>query len=331
MPDHNAHPGEAFVPRRYLVTGALGCIGAWTTRVLVEEGHDVVAFDLGDDDHRLRQAVPPALRGRIIRATGDVTDLRQVEKTVADHAVDAIIHLAALQVPACRANPLLGAAVNVTGTLTVFEAAKRQLVGGRAPVVYASSVAAYDRDDTGSGGPGQLAGYARTHYGVFKRANEGSAYVYWLDDGISSIGLRPYVVYGPGRDQGVTSEPTRAMLAAARGEGSHISFGGRCQMQYVEDVARNFVSASRSGFRGAQVANLAGSPVHMREIVAAIEAAAPGVAGQVSYDDEQLPFPGQVLPHAGELFAVPPETPLLEGVRKTIERFRGYLSESADP
>jgi nucleoside-diphosphate-sugar epimerase len=251
-----------------------------------------------------------------------------VEKTIADHAVDAIIHLAALQVPACRASPLLGAAVNVTGTLTVFEAAKRRLGGSRAPVVYASSVAAYDRDDPGASAPGQPAGHARTHYGVFKRANEGSAYVYWLDDGIASIGLRPYVVYGPGRDQGVTSEPTRAMLAAASGEGCHISFGGRCQMQYAGDVARSFVSASRSGFRGAQVVNLAGSPVHMRDIVAAIEAAVPGVAGQISYDDVQLPFPEQVASHAGELFAVPPETPLADGVRKTIGRFRAYLAET---
>ena len=33
---------------RWLITGALGCIGAWTCRQLVREGHDVVAYDLGD-------------------------------------------------------------------------------------------------------------------------------------------------------------------------------------------------------------------------------------------------------------------------------------------
>ena len=41
--------------------------------------------------------------------------------------------------------------------------------------------------------------------------------VYFRDEGLSSIGLRPYVVYGAGRDQGMTSTPTKAMLAAAAG------------------------------------------------------------------------------------------------------------------
>jgi nucleoside-diphosphate-sugar epimerase len=313
-------------PRRYLVTGALGCIGAWTVRVLAEEGLDVIAFDLGGDDYRLRQAVPPELRGKITRISGDVTDLPLIEQVIACHGVDGIIHLAALQVPACATDPVRGASVNVTGTLTVFEAAKRRLTGG-APVVYASSVAAYGGDGGGRDTPGDLSCHPHTHYGVFKRANEGSAFVYWHSDGIASIGLRPYVVYGPGRDRGMTSEPTQAMLAAARGEGYHLSFGGRCRMQYVEDVARSFVCASRSAFRGAEVADLAGTPVHMRDIVAAIEAAAPEVSGRISYDDRPLPFPAGVTPHTGQLFRVPDETPLLAGVGRTIARFRDYLAE----
>ena len=35
-----------------------------------------------------------------------------------------IVHLAGLQIPFCRANPSLGAAVNVTGTINIFEAAR---------------------------------------------------------------------------------------------------------------------------------------------------------------------------------------------------------------
>ena len=57
----------------------------------------------------------------------------------------------------------------------------------------------------------------RTLYGVYKQANESTAKVYYQDHDLSSIGLRPYVIYGPGRDQGMTSTPTKALLAVARG------------------------------------------------------------------------------------------------------------------
>ena len=84
------------------------------------------------------------------------------------------------------------------------------------PVVYASSVAAYDAlDDTTTGAA--MEGVPSTLYGVFKRANEGTASVYAAEQGIASVGLRPHTVYGPGRDQGVTSAPTTAMLARRRG------------------------------------------------------------------------------------------------------------------
>ena len=56
-----------------------------------------------------------------------------------------------------------------------------------------------------------------THYGVFKRANEGNARVYYLDHGLNSVGLRPLTVYGVNRDTGLTSDPTKAKkLTAAK-------------------------------------------------------------------------------------------------------------------
>ena len=56
-----------------------------------------------------------------------------------------------------------------------------------------------------------------SHYGAFKVCNELNARVYWLDHGITSIGLRPWTVYGVGRDFGMTSEPTKAIKAVAAG------------------------------------------------------------------------------------------------------------------
>ncbi len=126
-----------------------------------------------------------------------------------------------------------------------------------APLVYASSIAAYDSIDESHPAP-DMKGTPGTIYGVFKRANEGSAQIYWSENGVPSIGLRPHTVYGPGRDQGVTSAPTTAMLAAAAGVAFHLPYGGSAQLQYVPDVARAFIQASLSQASGAHVYDLAG-------------------------------------------------------------------------
>ncbi len=314
---------------RVLVTGALGCIGAWTVRVLLEDGATVVAYDAGEAEHRLAQVVPLPPPDRLVRVQGDVRDQRALERVMDEHEVSSVIHLAGLQVPACRSAPVLGAEVNVVGTVTVFEAvrARRERRERIGPVVYASSVAAYGGQEDGvGGGDAELGGHAQTLYGVYKRANEGCARVYWEDAGVGSVGLRPYVVYGPGRDQGVTSEPTLAMLAAARGDPFHITYGGFSHMQYAEDVARSFVAAARSGHQGAAVVNLAGSVVHMREVVAAIEAAVPEARGRISFGDAPLPFPGQV-DTTNDVFPSQATTPLEEGVRRTVGHFRRMLAD----
>ncbi len=120
---------------------------------------------------------------------------------------------------------------------------------------------------------------------MFKRANEETAGVYWADHGIASIGLRPHTVYGPGRDQGVTSAPTKAMLAAAAGASFRIPYGGRAELQYAKDVARAFILASRATAEGATVHDPPGEVASMGEIVAAIHAVAPDSAERVTFDD----------------------------------------------
>lgn len=305
---------------RFLVTGALGCIGAWVVRRLLDEGLDPVVYDLGTSDHRLRLVLDDAQLERLVRIPGDITSLEQLERTLDDEGITNIVHLAALQVPFCKESPPLGAAVNVVGTVNVFEAVKRRL-DRMAPVVYASSAAVYGPARTSGTAPEDTLEWPSTHYGVYKIANEGNARVYWDDDRVPSIGLRPYVVYGPGRDQGVTSSPTAAMLAAARGEGFHVPFGGRTQFHYAPDVADSFIAASRSSYEGALVANLPAPAVHMRDVVAAIEAAAPGAA--ITFDDVQLPFPEELAAEKLEQALGPlPVTPLADGVRETIEHFR---------
>ena len=89
----------------------------------------------------------------------------------------------------------------------------------------------------------------------------------------------------------MTSGPTLAMAAAARGEPFEIGYGGTAQYDYAPDVGRAFVLAARAATAGAHVANFPGSAASMDEVVAAIEAAAPQGAGKITWTETALPFP----------------------------------------
>jgi UDP-glucuronate 4-epimerase len=305
----------------FLITGALGCIGAWSCAQLVREDVPVIVYDLGTNTERLELIMSPEELDRLTLIRGDVTDLDQLESTIVEHGITHIVHLAAMLLPLVKADPPRGAAVNVVGTTNVFEAAKRHGVRG---IAYASSAAVYG---PGAGPRIEDAGEPTTLYGVFKLANEGTAHVFWEDEDVGSVGLRPYVVYGPGRDHGLTADPTLAMAAAARGEGYDMRWGGRCQLQFAGDAAAIFIAAARAEHRGAAVFNLGGPSSHMRDVVTAIEAIVPDVAGRVTFEDVQLPFPEQM--DAGDLENVvgPIDwTPLEEGTRLTIEHYRARVA-----
>jgi nucleoside-diphosphate-sugar epimerase len=299
--------------QRFLVTGAYGCIGAWVVHELLAEGQSVVTFDLSSDPRRLRLLLEEEAIAAIPHVAGDITDLDAVERALDEQAITNVIHLAALQVPFCRADPPLGARVNVLGTVNVFDAASRR--PHLAPIVYASSIAAFDAAGTMADPPGTI-------YGVYKRANEQSAAVYLVESGVSSTGLRPHTVYGVGRDQGLTSAPTTAMLAAAAGMPYTIPYGGAAQLQLARDVAHAFIEASLAGLEGAAVHNLPGRRVPIAEIVAVLD------ADTIGYDDVRLPFPEEADSRSfAASFPGFAETPLADGVAATVDRFRTLLAE----
>jgi UDP-glucuronate 4-epimerase len=301
---------------RYLVTGAFGAIGVWTIRSLLDRGHEVVSFDVGEQAPRMAIALSPEEMERVVRVRADITDLNVVERALDEHAITHVIHLAALQVPFVRADPPLGARVDVLGTVNVFEAVRRRR-DRTAPLVYASSIAALGEEE-----------HPSTLYGVFKRANEGTGVRYFADYGVSSIGIRPHTVYGPARDQGLTSAPTTALLAAAAGVRYHIPFGGSVQMQYTADVGEAFARTSELDYRGASVHNLDGPVVSMPELLELLTREVPEAAKLITADREPLPFPAEV-DHASwlELMGEPVMRPIDAGVADAIERFRALLAD----
>jgi UDP-glucuronate 4-epimerase len=349
-------------PHRFLVTGALGAVGVWTMRSLLERGHAVVALDVGGDGHRLPLALDAEQRAAVVHVQGDITDPGILERVLDEHAITNVIHLAALQVPFVREDPLAGANVNVTGTVNVLEAVRRrgdgmaavvyassiaalpvdhrrhpalgarvnvvgtvnvlEAVRGSAramgPVVYASSIAAYGANGTLGAGdhPGTL-------YGVYKRANESTAVRYYEDYGVSSIGLRPHTVYGPARDQGLTSAPTTAMLAAAAGRPYRIPFGGSAQLQYTPDIGEAFARAALLEYDGASIHDVGGPVVAMAELASMIDG-----GGLITVADDPLPFPSGVDGSSFEaLVGDRVIRPVEDGVADAMRRFERLLAE----
>jgi nucleoside-diphosphate-sugar epimerase len=320
---------------RVLMTGGYGCIGSWVAKQLADAGREVWIYDLKEDNHRLDLILEPGQSSSVHFLAGDVSDGETLRSAIERVGATHVLHLAGLQTPTCRANPLLGAKVNVIGTLAVFEAALA-LKDQVQRVVYASSAAVHGPpDSSGSGSVGDLVRLSPlSHYGAFKVCNELNARVYWLDHGITSIGLRPWTVYGVGRDFGMTSEPTKAIRAAALGRPYRISYGGKQDLQYVGDVAATFVRALVHPFEGADAFNLRGAVEPIEAFVDAFCDAVPQARGLITHGDRQLPIApdlddGRLQERVGPI----PRTPLRDGIAETYRRFvalhrDGRLDES---
>jgi UDP-glucuronate 4-epimerase len=311
----------------FLVTGALGCLGSWVVKRLIDDAIPVSTLDLSPSDHRLRLMCDPTDLDEIDRHDGDVADLDGLLDLIDDIGVTHIVHLAGLQVPFVRADPVAGARVNVVGTAAVLDVARRrpdQIQG----LVFASSggvfgrAEQYEQEILGDDAPR----YPPTIYGVYKQANEQMAELYWSEYQVPSIGLRPFIVYGPGRDQGMTSSPTKAMLAAATGRPFHVAFSGRFTYQHADDAAGAFITAARAPGVGGHTYNLGGTTVDMTEVVRAIESVVPAAAGTITVADDPLSGPHEVDGSGLEKVVGPLGwRPLLDGVAQTIEHYRAAI------
>lgn len=297
-----------------LVTGAGGCIGSWALALLTDAGVPVAAMDLTEDKRRPRLLMEDFALGQVPWYTGDIGDTAAVNKAVEKSGAKAIIHLAALQVPFCKADPIAGARVNVVGTINIFEAARKL---GIRRIAYASSIAAHGVFD-----PKTMA----TLYGAYKFANEQTARVYAQDWQVSSVGLRPGVVYGVGRDQGMTSKTTVAILAAAAGKPYTIPFRGPVSWLHAGEVASAFIKAVSADRGSAEVFDINGVPSTVEDSVQLIKKIAPDANIEIA--GSALPFPmalsdQPVRGFLGDYGSIAVE----EGIRQTHAAFSTLLAK----
>lgn len=305
---------------KFLVTGSEGCIGAWVVRNLTLAGCRTVAADITPAGTRLDKILDRSRYSTLVHEHADLLDDQAIERIIKQHGVTRVIHLAALQVPFVYANPLLGTQVNVIGTLRVLEAIRS--AGGQVRgVSYASSAAAV--------GPVNDPHSPETLYGALKLCNEHTARIYARDYGVSSVGLRPCIVYGPTRDQGMTSALTTALKAVALKVPYQIPFNGLVDLQFAEDVASAFIrSALLDGNTEGKVYDLHGDAVTVEDFVASIEKIEPAAKGLVSYLDDTIPGNVDVddielRNRIGDL----PKTPIEDGIRKSLSIFGRHIEQ----
>lgn len=304
-------------PRHILVTGGSGFVGSWVLKDLLCSGHTPIVVDQHPAEGRWRRVLGPAA-DNLVWAEASLADPGSLQTVITNYDVQHIIHLAALLTPACQDDPWLGCQVNVLGSTSVFEAARKAACVRS--ISYASSYAVY-----GSGGTenGQAADSPPMFYGAFKQAVDLISEQYWRHFQLPSVAVRPHVVYGPERELGLTAGPSLAACAAARGQEYTIGYTGQVGYDYVEDVARALVRSALECPPGAHVVDLPSEPATTADFVRMIENVVPESRGRLHVEGPAIPTNIPTAPRdIDRLFPDWQATPLSDGVRATVDYYR---------
>lgn len=330
---------------KIFITGGTGCIGAITVYKLVTQYNDQVEQVLigsrsasrdqleiwfGDD---LQNQIDS---GKLAFAKVDLGDTDRVKQVMDDFKPTRIIHLGALQSPACQSDPVRGVDVNLTGTLNLFN----MVAEFEKPLerfVFASSGAVYGKRAMYPGAtvPEEAQLAPPNLYGVWKVAGEHLAALFHEQTGVPTVSLRLNTTFGPGRDLGTTSAPTKVMksLAIGANDGKTMPFKmpykGRENYHYVEDVGAHFAGVCMMPFEGCEPFNIKGRTIDVTEFLDGVKQ----VAGELGIEqfldtgvsDEATPnlfICDLEDSKIEERFPGLPRTDIVDGIRKTLTRFQ---------
>jgi UDP-glucose 4-epimerase len=189
---------------------------------------------------------------------GDITDFKNLCRTIKLNKVDIVIHLASLQIPASNANP--PAAVNIVtgGLVNVLEAAR---ILDLKKVVWSSSIAVFGTaEEYGHKKVENNAHHrAQSVYGACKSLGEYLLSYYQDQYAINGTGLRFTAIYGVGRERGLSSFTTEMIRKVAFDKPYQVPFADdKIDWQFVEDVAALTIITAEAGKTKSRIFNTQG-------------------------------------------------------------------------
>jgi nucleoside-diphosphate-sugar epimerase len=335
---------------RIFITGGTGCIGAVTVYKLLSHHGDqieqVLIASRSSNSDQLEIWFGETLQkhvndGLIAFARVDIGDNKSLQHSLRQFKPTHVIHLGALQSPDCDAYPEKGVVINLTGTMNLF----RMITEMETPLerfVFASSGAVYGKRSMypGTTVPEDAQLAPPNLYGVWKVGGEHLAALFHQRTGTPTVSLRLNTTFGPGRDQGTTSAPTKVIKSLVIGaqEGKTIPFmmpyGGRENYHYVEDVGAHFAGVCMLPFEGCQPLNIKGKTIEVNEFLKTIR----GVAAEMGIADFlETGIAPDATPNlficdlddsaVDAQFPGLPRTDIAGGIRKTIKQFQKMVQQ----
>ena len=237
---------------KYLVTGGCGFIGSHLCDALIELGHDVTVLD------NLSTGFRKNLSDKAKLIVADVSDHDAVADAMRDQ--DGCFHLAAIaSVEQSNIDWAGTHAINQTGSINVFDAARANEQRGAVPVVYASSAAVYGDNATlplsEKATPTPISAY-----GADKLGSELHARVAWINHGVPTIGMRFFNVYGPRQNPKSPYSGVISIFIDKILSNSPVTIygnGGQTRdFIYVVDVVRHLVRSMSRATENAEIYNV---------------------------------------------------------------------------
>ncbi len=287
---------------RILITGGQSFLGAWTARLLLEEGTPFLLLDPAPTNSVLAQVIDPEPLRSIPRVFGSLFDPLFLRRVIEERGITAAIHLAGIDDPTFRGSAERARRARNEGLASLLEGAARSL-GLAAAVVYAST------DPSAQEEPARRAA---------------------AEQGVGSLGVRLPPAYGAGGEAGPCGAFTRAIRAAVLARRFTIPFSGAMEVAYVEDAARALIAASREPRREAAAWPLGGEAVEVAEFIRGIETVLPEAAGKISSAGEERSVEfalEESIDIARSPFEDLSRTAFLEGIRRTAAIYRALAEE----